>query len=308
MIKVAVIGVGSIGTHHARIFAGLEGVELVGVVDCNFPRAQKIAAIHNCVAVEAYSELIEKVDAVSIAVPTTLHYKIGMNCLKKGKDILIEKPITSTVEEAEQLISEATKKNLILQVGHLERFNAGLSILSDMVQAPRFIESRRLSPFLGRCTDVDVTLDLMIHDIDIILSLVNSEISELRATGSKVLTDTIDIAYAWLEFEDGCIAEAVASRMANEKVRELKIFQHNSYLKLDYQTQEVLCYKKTNEKVGKIEKKADEKEPLKEQLASFIECVKKRKQPIVTGAQGRKALKVALKISEMIKNGTATKA
>jgi predicted dehydrogenase len=307
MVKVAVIGVGSIGAHHARVFSELPDAELLGVVDIDLARAQNIASRYNCAALDDYTKIIGRVDAVSIAVPTSLHYQIGMDFLKNGKDILIEKPITSTLEEAEQLVAEAARQNLILQVGHLERFNAGLSMISSLVHAPRFIESRRLSPFLGRSTDIDVTLDLMIHDIDIILSLVNSEISELRATGSKVLTDNIDIAYAWIEFEDGCIAEAVASRMANERVRELKIFQQNAYIKLDYQTQEVLCYKKIKEKVGKVARKTEDKEPLKEQLASFVGCVKKRAQPLVSGTQGKEALKVALKISEMIKDGTATK-
>ncbi len=306
-MKVAVIGVGSIGEHHARILSQLQDVELIGVVDIDLSRAQKIASKFNCNAYKDYKEIIDMVDALSIAVPTTLHFQIAMNCLKKGRDILIEKPITSTIEEAEKLIDEAAAKNLIIQVGHLERFNAGLAMISNMIKYPRFIESRRLSPFLGRSTDVDVTLDLMIHDIDIILSLVKSDISELRATGSKVLTDNIDIAYAWLEFEDGCIAEAVASRMANEKVRELKVFQQNAYFKLDYQTREVLCHKRSNGEVTKEAKKAEEKEPLKEQLASFIKCLKTRTQPVVSGYEGKKALKVALKISEMIKNDNKAK-
>ena len=307
MIKVAVIGVGSIGEHHARVFSELQDVELTGVVDIDFPRAQKIASQFNCNPYKNYQEIIGMVDALSIAVPTTFHFQVALECLKKGKDILIEKPITSTIEEAEKLIGEAADKNLIIQVGHLERFNAGLTMICNMITFPNFIESRRLSPFLRRGTDVDVTLDLMIHDIDIILSLVKSEISELRATGSKVLTDNIDIAYAWLEFEDGCIAEVVASRMANEKVRELKVFQHNAYLKLDYQTREVLCHTRSNDEFKKETKKAELKEPLKEQLASFIQCVKNRTQPVVSGFEGKKALKVALKISEMIKNDNAAK-
>lgn len=307
MIKVGVIGVGSIGAHHARIFSELRGVKLVGVVDINLPRAQGIASKYNCKAHEDYSDIMAMVNAVSIAVPTTVHYQIAKNCLKNGKDVLIEKPITSTAEEAEKLISQAVKKNLIIQVGHLERFNAGLSLISSMIKSPTFIESRRLSPFLGRGMDVDVTLDLMIHDIDIILSLVKSGITDVRATGSRVLTDNIDIAFAWLEFEDGCTAEVVASRIANKKERELKVFQHNSYLNLNYQTQEVSCYKKLKGKVETTIKKTEEKEPLKEQLASFIKCVKSRSQPVVSGVEGRRALQIALKISEMIKNGNSTK-
>ncbi len=307
MVKVAVIGVGSIGSHHARIFSELPHAHLIGVADIDFEQAQRIASKYNCCAYKKYSEVLDVVDAVSIAAPTTLHFKIAMDCLKHGKDILIEKPITSTIREAEKLISEAHKNRLLIQVGHLERFNTGVALISKMIKRPRFIESRRLSPFLGRGTDVDVTLDLMIHDIDIILSLVKSEISDIKATGSKVLTNNIDIAYAWLEFEDGCTAEAVASRIANEKVRELKVFQHNTYLNLNYQTQEVTYYKKHDGKVGKKIKKTEEKEPLKEQLASFIHCVKTRAQPVVSGIEGKKALQVALKISEMINHGNSAK-
>ncbi len=302
MIKVGVIGVGSIGIHHARIFSSLQGVELVGVVDTDIEKAKKIASRYKCGAYDKYSLILDSVDTVSIAVPTTMHFQVAMDCLKNKKDILIEKPITSTVEEAEKLISEAENRGLIIQVGHLERFNAGLAMISGMIDSPRFIESRRLSPFLGRGIDVDVTLDLMIHDIDIILSLVKSEISDLRATGTKVLTNNIDIAYAWLEFENGCIAEAVASRIATEKERQLKVFQKDSYINLDYQTQEVTYYKKLGEGVDTLNSKPADKEPLKEQLLSFVECVKFRSQPLVSGIEGKKALQIALKINEMINN------
>ena len=301
-LKVGVIGAGSIGQHHARIYSGLEGVSLVGIVDIDSVQAQEIASKYNCNAFKDYTEIIDSVDAVSIAAPTTLHHRIAMDFLKHDKDILVEKPITSTMREADEIISEADKRGLILQVGHLERFNAGVSVISSMVDSPQFIESRRLSPFLGRGTDVDVTLDLMIHDIDIILSLVNSDISDLRATGAKVLTENIDIAHAWIEFKNGCIAEAVTSRIADKKVRELKIFQHNAFLSLDYQTQEVSCYKKLDGSVGKEVKRAENKEPLKEQLISFVECVRKRTRPVVSGHEGREALKVALKVSELVNN------
>jgi predicted dehydrogenase len=299
-VRVGVIGAGSIGQHHARIYSELEGVSLAGIVDVDMIRAQEIASKYNCKAYKDYAEIINSVDAVSIAAPTTLHHRISMDCLKHGKDILVEKPVTSSITEADELIAEAEKRGLILQVGHLERFNSGVSVISSMVESPRFIESKRLSPFLGRGIDVDVTLDLMIHDIDIILSLVSSDISDLRATGARVLTENIDIAHAWIEFENGCIAEAETSRIADEKVRELKIFQHNAFLSLDYQTQEVSCYKKMDGSVVKEVDKAEKKEPLKEQLISFIECVRKRAKPVVSGHEGREALKVALKVSELV--------
>jgi predicted dehydrogenase len=303
MIKVGIIGVGSIGTHHARIFSGLNDVELVGVVDSDFNRARKIASEYNCKAFKDHTEILDSVNTVSIAVPTTLHYMIAMDCLKNNKDIFIEKPITSTLEESEKLISEADKKNLIIQVGHLERFNSGVSLISSMIQGPRFIESSRLSPFPGRGTDVDVTLDLMIHDIDIILSLVRSDIAELRATGSRVLTTNLDIAYAWIEFKNGCIAEVVASRIADNKIRQLKVFQQDSYLNLDYLTQKVTSFRKLGDKVKKEVKKPEEREPLKEQMISFIECISSRKRPLVSAIEGKEALHIALQISELINNG-----
>jgi len=303
MINVAVIGVGSIGIHHARIFSDMENTTLVGVVDVDIKRAQEVASKYNCRAFNNYKELIDSVDAVSIAVPTTLHFQTGMDFLKHNKNILVEKPISTTLEEADRLIEEAEKRDLIFQVGHLERFNSGVSLISNMVDKPQFIESQRLSPFLGRGIDVDVTLDLMIHDIDIILSLVNSEISDIRATGAKVLTDNIDVAHAWIEFENGCIAEAVTSRMANDKIRQLKVFQHNAYLSLDYQSQEITTFRKNNGKVDKKTEKPEEKEPLKEQLRSFINCIINSSQPLVSGFEGKEALKVALKISGLVNHG-----
>ncbi len=300
MINVGVIGVGSIGIHHARIYSGLEGVNLVGIVDSNPARAQEVASKYNCRAYGSHTEIINSVDAVSIAVPTTRHFAVGMDFLGHDKNILVEKPVTTTLEEADQLISEAEKRNLIFQVGHLERFNAGVSLISTMVENPKFIESQRMSPFLGRGIDVDVTLDLMIHDIDIILSLVKSEIADLRATGARVLTNNIDIAHAWIEFKNGCIAEAVSSRIADEKKRRLKVFQHNAYMDLDYQSQEITYYAKNNGDIGKEIKKPEGKEPLKEQLFSFIECIKNKTRPLVSGHEGKEALKVVLKISGLV--------
>jgi predicted dehydrogenase len=305
MINVGVIGVGSIGVHHARIYSGLEGVHLAGIADADSARAGEIASKYHCKAFSSYQELINSVDAVSIAVPTTLHFDIAMACLKHNKSILVEKPVTPTLEEADKLIAEAEKRDLTFQVGHLERFNAGVSMISAMVKQPKFIETQRLSPFLGRGTDVDVTLDLMIHDIDIILSLVDSEIADIRATGARVLTENIDVAHAWIEFENGCIAEAVSSRIADDKKRELKVFQHNAYLNLDYQKQEISCYIKQNGNVEKETKKPEVKEPLKEQLISFIECIKSHSRPIVSGREGKEALKVVLKISGLVNRGFA---
>ncbi len=301
-IKIALIGAGSIGSHHARVFSEIEGYELVGIVDDDFEKASAAASRYHCEAYRDYTDVLDAIDCASIAVPTTLHYQIALECLRSGKDVFIEKPVTSNLAEAEHLIAEAEKRGLIIQVGHLERFNAGVSLVSNMIHEPRFIESSRLSPFPGRGTDVDVTLDLMIHDIDIILSLVKSDISELRATGSKVLTNNLDIAYAWLEFKNGCFAEVVASRIADNKIRQLQVFQHNAYLKLNYMTQEVVCHRKSEHEITKEHNKPVEKEPLKEQMVAFLDSVRRRTRPLVSGTEGREALKVALKISELIHN------
>ncbi|MBI5739235.1 MAG: Gfo/Idh/MocA family oxidoreductase [Nitrospirae bacterium] len=300
MINVAVIGVGSIGKHHARIFSGMEGVRLAAIVDADLQRAEEFAGKYHCDAFKDHRKIMDSVDAVSIAVPTTFHFYVAMDFLRNHKHVLVEKPITSTVAEADALIKEAGERGLILQVGHLERFNAGVSLISGMVDRPQFIESQRLSPFLGRGIDVDVTLDLMIHDIDIILSLVGSGITDIRATGAKVLTENIDVAHAWIEFKNGCIAEATSSRIANEKVRQLKVFQHDKFLNLDYQKQELTCVARLDGSIEKDVRKPEEKEPLKEQLISFIECIRAGTRPVVSGREGMEALKVALRISELV--------
>jgi len=306
MLRVGVIGTGSIGRHHCRIYSEMEDTILAAVVDADSVRAQEFADQYNCRAYTDHMEVMAEVDAVSIAVPTTLHHRVAMDFIRHDKDILIEKPITSTMQQADELISEADRRGLIIQVGHLERFNSGVALISGMVENPQFIESQRLSPFLGRGTDVDVTLDLMIHDIDIILSLVNSDITDIRATGATVLTPNIDVAHAWIEFENGCIAEAVTSRIADSKTRKLKVFQQNAFMDLDYQSQKVSCFKKKDEEMKKEVLEAHEKEPLKEQLISFIDSVKNRAEPIVSGHAGREALKIALKVSALVHHENRT--
>jgi predicted dehydrogenase len=300
MIRVAVIGVGAIGTHHARILSEMEGVRLVGVVDINPERAYAAASRYGSRPYLNHLEVIDSVDAVSIAVPTTSHFSIAMDFIRHGKDLFIEKPITSTLNEAETLVSEAEARGLVLQVGHIERFNAGVELVSRLTKDPQFIESHRLSPFSGRGADVDVTLDLMIHDIDIILSLVDSGIIDIRATGANVLTDSIDVAHAWIEFEDGCVAEVSTSRIAEDVSRRLNIFQHNTLLSLDYQTQEVTCRRKRDGVISVDVIRPERKEPLREQLVSFIRCVRERQRPVVSGQEAKKALGVALRISELI--------
>lgn len=239
-IPVGVIGVGYLGRHHARLYAELSGARLVGVVDVDAARAREVAAATGSRAFTDYRELLPQVQAVSVVVPTSAHHDVTVACLKAGLDVLLEKPITVTLEEADRLIALADAAKRIIQIGHLERFNGAVRALVTRLAAPRFIESHRLGPFVGRGTDVHVILDLMIHDLDIILSLVRSPITEIRAVGVPVLTPNIDIANARLEFADGCVANITASRVSKDPMRKLRIFQPDAYFSLDYQKQEVV--------------------------------------------------------------------
>jgi len=320
-VRVGVIGVGYLGQHHARIFSEIDDAELIAVADIVKKRADVYAEKYRCESYTNYRGILHEVDALSIVTPTTTHYSIALDCIKAGKDILIEKPITMNVKEADKLINEAEKRDCIIQVGHLERYNPVVLAASEMIKKPLFIESERLSPFLGRGTDVDVTLDLMIHDIDIILAIMGQQsnpplppftkggrggiinIKDIKAVGAKVLTDKIDAAKAWLEFENGCTALATVSRLSPEKQRRLKVFQKDSYISVDYQSSEIKRYFKTEEGISFDVTKPEKREPLREELKDFINCVKERRKPTVSAVEGREALKIVLEISEIIKNG-----
>jgi predicted dehydrogenase len=303
-VKVGVIGVGYLGQHHARIFSELEGVELVGVSDNDIRRANEISGAYGCRAFERYSDMVEQADAVSIVTPTTTHYAIARECLGAGKDVFIEKPITENLEEARGLVTEAENRGLIMQVGHLERYNPAILVAEEMLDEPRFLEAERLSPFLGRGTDVDVTLDLMIHDIDVLLGIVKSAVTDIRATGETVMTGRIDVAKAWLEFENGCKALVTASRLSKEKKRKLKIFQRDSYLSVDYQTQEVGRYCKHGSEISYTVIKPGQKEPLREELRDFVHNVVTREKPRVSGKEAAAALEIVLGITAVIKSST----
>ncbi|VAX34085.1 Oxidoreductase, Gfo/Idh/MocA family [hydrothermal vent metagenome] len=300
-IRVAVIGTGYLGRHHARVFSEIEETELVGVVDIDKDRAGEIAEQYGCQAFVNYRDVLPLVDALSIVTPTTTHHEIAMSSLQAGKDLLVEKPFTLTIEEAEGLIAEAESSGRIIQVGHLERFNPVVLYMEEKLKAPRFFEAERLSPFLGRGTDVDITLDLMIHDIDIILSLCRSPIMDIKAVGAKVLTDKIDVAKAWLEMEDGTKALVTASRLSPEKKRILKLFQDSEYIILDYRNLEI--FRHTRDSSGTIQReeiKLDYREPLKEELRDFAASVINRRPPRVTARDGLEALRVALEINRKI--------
>ncbi len=305
-VRVGVVGVGYLGQHHARIYSELPGVELVGVVDVDQEKAGRVAAQSRTRAIATHRDLLDQVQAVSIVVPTVNHYEIARDFLEAGIDVLLEKPMTVTLEEADRLIDLAAKKDAILQIGHLERFNSVVRALDGRIREPRFIESHRLGPFMERGTDVHVVLDLMIHDIDIILSLVNSPVELIRAVGVPVLSSQIDIANARIEFAGGCVANVTASRVSREKMRKVRIFQPDAYLSLDYVGQEVMICRRVFDGPNarprlEIEKLEIEKEePLKAEIASFIESVSTRRAPIVSGVEGREALRVALEILKAI--------
>jgi predicted dehydrogenase len=301
-IKIGVIGVGYLGQHHARIYNELDSAELVGVVDTDKQRAEGIAALYGTKAYSDYRDILGDVQAVSIVTTTSEHFDIAMDCLKAGIDVLVEKPITTTVEEAGELIEEAEKRGRVLQVGHLERYNPAVVGIEGLLDGLEFVESERVSPFLGRATDVDVTLDLMIHDIDIIMSLVGgSPIRDIKVVGAKVITEKIDVAKAWLEFESGVSAIITASRIASETKRFLNIYQRDSFIVLDYRQKKITRHIKTAGGISAEPIAVEDKEPLKEELADFIDCVITRRRPKVSGVEGREALKVAMRISELIK-------
>lgn len=302
-MKIAVVGVGYLGEHHARVLSGMEGVDLVGVVDIRKDRALEIANKFKTEAFADYRDVLDKVNALTIATPTSSHYEIGLNALKAGKDLFIEKPITTTVEEADELIEEAEKRGCILQVGHIERYNPATEILYDQIEAPVFLESERLSPFLGRGTDVDVTVDLMIHDLDIILDIAASGIKDIKARGISVVTGKIDVAGVWIEFENGIAASLMASRVYHDKVRRLRVFERTStgerLTEVNYKEAEVRLIKKENEETIRPEYK----EPLKEEIKDFLFSIATRRPPRVSGLQAKRALEVALEVNSIIKQG-----
>ncbi len=304
-LRAAVVGVGSLGRHHARIYSELDEVELVGVADLNTEQAKDIASKYQCEVFPDLASLSGKVDVASIVVPTEAHCEVSKNLLEHGIDLLLEKPMTSTVEEADQLLDLAAQTGRILQVGHIEQFNSGVKKLRESLTQAHFIECHRMGPFAARGTDVHVILDLMIHDIDIILSLVPSEIVEIRAVGVPVLSPQIDIANVRLAFENGCVANVTASRVSMEKLRKIRIFEADSYLSLDYMNQELIIGKRIFRegelpKVSVDKIQVEKEEPLKAEIEAFLHAVQTRSVPKVSGEAGRKALEVSLRIVELI--------
>jgi predicted dehydrogenase len=292
-IRVGIVGVGYLGTQHARILSYLEEADLQAVADIDFQKALQIGNRHGVRYFENYEDMIDQIDAAVVATDTSAHFKVSENLLRHGKHVLVEKPITETVEQGEKLLELAAKNNLILQVGHLERFNPAVEAVENMISDPRFIEVQRLGSFSARSLDIDVVLDLMIHDLDIILALIKDEVASIKSSGIHVVSEKTDIANARLEFRSGCVATLTASRVHQGKVRKLRIFEPTSYYSIDYIDQEVKVFpldgRQTDIKTLKIQKD----EPLKRELKNFLECVDTGKMTKVSGAEGLRALRLA---------------
>ena len=300
-LRVAVIGVGYLGRHHARILSTLPGAELVAVVDTNRTRAEEMAAAYSTQPLTDYREVIGQVDAVSIAVPTELHRDIAVPFLSAGISVLVEKPMARSLAEAEAMITAAREAGAGLAVGHTERFNPAVEAARPLLADPRFIEVHRLGTFPERSLDIDVVFDLMIHDLDVVLSLVHAEVESIEAVGVPVLTGRVDIANARLRFANGCIANLTASRISRERVRKIRFFQPATYLSIDYAAQKVELWRLVKKdgampsiQGGDVE--VVNEEPLKRELADFVDAVRERRPPAVTGEAGLRALALATQI------------
>ncbi|MGA3207341.1 MAG: Gfo/Idh/MocA family oxidoreductase [Syntrophales bacterium] len=305
-IRVGVVGTGHLGNYHLQKYRELSNCRIAGVVDIKEERARKAAEMHNCLAMSDHRKLMSSVDAVSIAVPTVSHYRIAKDFLKAGIDVLLEKPITTTIEEADELIAIAEAKGLIFQIGFLERFNPAIVALRTVMEKPLFIETHRLHPFFERGTDVDVILDLMIHDLDIILHFVKSPILNVEAVGVSILSDKVDIANARITFSSGCVANVTASRVTGKTMQKIRFFGFEGYHAVDYGKRELVSLCRKNSAGGKVEISANPVEvkildPLEEEIRSFIEAVISRNPPPVTGKEGRDALELALLIAKKVK-------
>jgi predicted dehydrogenase len=306
-IDVGVVGVGHLGRHHARIYAELPGARLVGVADHDAERAAAIAAEYGCAAYREPSELLGRVQAASVAVPTEHHRDVALELLEGGVDVLIEKPIARTLEEAQQINRCAAERDRLVMVGHTERFNPAMIALNRAVDAPRFFEIHRLAAFTARSTDIDVVLDLMIHDLDLLLHMDGTAVVTLDAVGVSALTDKEDIANARIRLESGCVANLTASRISAEAVRRVRVFQSRTYLSCDTGRREVERYRLVFDASGKPQIQhdqlpVDDGEPLSLELAAFLDAVSRRVSPPIDGLQGQRALELAFRVRESIRD------
>ena len=303
-LRFAVIGVGYLGRFHALIYSRLPDVELVGVVDTDPERARAVAEEAGCAVFDSLEVIADQADAVSVVVPTTAHLAVAEPLLRRGIHMLLEKPIAATREEGKRIVDLADQGGAILQIGHLERFNAGVMALAEHIDHPRFVEIQRMGEFVERATDVDVVSDLMIHDIDIILSLMGSELQSVSAVGTPVLTNRVDIANARLEFANGAVANVVASRVSDRKTRRIRVFQERKYLSLDFIEQTIdiayphLAKGATRPEIVRERIQVVPVKPLDREIEAFVACVREHRRPLVDGRVGLEALDVALKVRD----------
>lgn len=301
-VRVAVVGVGHLGQHHARLLASLDSVELVGICDTNRARAGEIAAKFGGQIFADSRELLTRVDAVTVAVPTVSHVDVALPFLDAGIATLVEKPIAASVQDADRLVNAAERGGALLATGHTERFNPAVAKALPLISEPRFIEIHRLGTFPERSLDIDVIFDLMIHDLDLLLSVVKSEVTQIEAVGVNVLTPKADIANARLRFASGCIANVTASRISRERVRKARFFQNDAYVSIDYAAQELEVFRLMKDggrpiiQGGKVA--VDNEEPLRRELEDFVDAVRTRRKPGVTGRDGRDALVLATRVAE----------
>ena len=301
--RVGVVGVGHIGSNHARLYAEIPSAEFTAVYDIDLARANAIGRKFGATPAKSLDECIEMVDAASVATPTNTHYEVARSLLARGKHVLIEKPITENTAHASELVELATRTNVVFQVGHVERFNPVLSVLEKHLTHPRFIEAHRLSPYPQRGTDIGVVLDLMIHDLEVILHFVRSPVQSIDAVGVPVLSRGEDIANARLRFENGCVANVTSSRISPERMRKIRVFQEDAYLSLDYQNQSGEIYRRAGAYITRDKVEIEREEPLKLQLTSFVECASTGREPRVSGFQGTAALELAVEITRRIASG-----
>ena len=298
--RIAVVGTGHLGSIHAKILSQMDSCRLVGVCDTDKDRLDGISRQLGVSGFGDHTELYGKIDAVIVAVPTKLHHEVALGFLKQKIHAFVEKPFTATLEQADSLIRAAKTHDLILQVGHIERFNSAFSATQKLITNPKFIECHRLSPFPNRSLDVGAVLDIMIHDIDIVLGLVQSGIKKIESVGINVLTPFEDIANARISFKNGCVANLTASRVSDEVMRKIRIFQENTYISLDYKEAKASIYRKTGPAITKEDLPIEKEQPLQKEVASFIACVAGHKEPLVSGTVARQALAVALEIQKQI--------
>jgi predicted dehydrogenase len=304
-IRAAVIGVGYLGKFHAEKYAASEKVKLVAVVDIDEKRGNEVGGSVGAPALTDYRALFGQVQCVSIAVPTRFHYRVARDFIEAGIDVLVEKPLTADIAEARALVEASKARNVVLQVGHLERFNPAIRRLEGIIREPKFVECHRLAPFVERGTDVDVVLDLMIHDIDIIASLVRSPLQRVEAVGFPVLTDKPDIANARINFANGCIANVTSSRVSLKRERKIRFFQPDAYISIDYDQRRAQIYHKPAPGAGWLDIRAENIEikdgdALADEIDSFLDCVRERTLPVVGGVDGLRALEIASMISSQL--------